>query len=164
MSKQQLILVLTLATLSGSLLAQEQRGRGNPLADLDSDGDGNISFAEFQQGDNPRLDRLDEDGDGLVSLEEFLAASPGRGPRNAERETDEERLQERQARMEQRQIARFEEMDLDGDGLVSKDEAQESAFLRLDRDGNNLLSGDELHPRRSMANRGAGGERGGRSH
>jgi Ca2+-binding EF-hand superfamily protein len=164
MTKQQLILVFTLATLSGSLLAQEQRSRGNPLADLDSDGDGNISFPEFQQGDNPGLDRLDGDGDGLVSLEEFLAASPGRGPRNSERETDEARLQERQARMEQRQIARFEEMDLDGDGLVSKDEAQESTFLRLDRDGNNLLSGDELRPRRGMASRGERGERGGRSH
>jgi Ca2+-binding EF-hand superfamily protein len=159
MTKQQLVLLLALTSLSASLLAQEQRGRGNPFEGLDTDGDGSITFPEFQQSDNSMLERADGDGDGLVSLEEFLAAIPQRGPRNPDREVDEERLQERQAKMEERQIARFEEMDLDGDGLVSKDEAVEAAFMRLDRDGDNVLSADELRPPRAAGNR---GERGGR--
>lgn len=161
MTKQQIILALTLAILGSSALAQEHQGRPGPFANLDSDGDGNISFVEFQQADNPMLARLDNDGDGFLSLDEFLNASPQRGQRNADREPDPQRLEQMQARRQERATGRFREMDLDGDGFVSKAELQESSFVRLDRDNNKLLSADELRPPRQRGP-GHGGPRSGR--
>jgi len=140
------LVTIGLTTISGSAVAQDGDQRRNPLAQLDSDGDGNVSFAEFQQADNRRFGDSDADADGLLSLEEMLAARPGNGPRG--REIDGERLAAMQARIQERVTAEFQEMDADGDGLVSELEMQEFGFLRLDRDNNGLISGDELRPQR----------------
>lgn len=141
-----LLLTLGLAAASSSVIAQDEHQRRNPLAELDSDGDGSISFAEFQEGDNRRFSNADADGNGLLSLEELLAARPDREPRG--QQVDEERLAQRQARIEARISAQFQEMDTDGDGLVSQLEMQERGFLRLDRDNNGLISANEMRPRR----------------
>jgi Ca2+-binding EF-hand superfamily protein len=140
------VFTLGLASISGSALAQDENQRRNPLAEMDTDGDGAVSFAEYQQADSRRFSRADADADGMLSLEELLSARPDGGPRN--RDIDEQRLAAMQARMAERISAQFLEMDSDGDGLVSELEMQEHGFLRLDRDNNGLISGAELRPRR----------------
>lgn len=140
------VVTLGLTAISGSVLAQDDNQRRNPLADLDTDGDGSVSFSEFQAADNRRFSNADQDGDGLISLNELLAARPPAPPRD--REIDKERLDALKSRMEKRITSQFEEMDTDGDGQLSDLEMQEYSFLRLDRDNNGLISGAELRPRR----------------
>lgn len=144
-----MLATLGLTAISGSVLAQGDQADHNPLAQLDSDGDGSVSFAEFQQGDNRRFSHADADGNGLLSLEEMLAARPAEGPRD--REINAQRLERMQARMQARVEKQFLEMDADGDGLVSELEMQEYGFLRLDRDNNGLISAGELRPPRRGA-------------
>ena len=140
------LVTLGLTAISGSTLAQDDNQRRNPLADLDTDGDGNLSFSEFQAADNRRFSTTDQDGDGLLSLEEMLSARPPAPPRD--REISEERLEALKSRMEKRITRQLEEMDTDGDGQVSALEMQEYGFLRLDRDNNGLISAEEQQPRR----------------
>lgn len=174
MGKYQLALALGLAALSSTALAQRDSERENRFEQLDVDGNGNLSFEEFQQGDAGMFGRLDSNGDALLSLEEFTSARPPRGPRpegrNEDREEDREngrnidpeRLEHMRARMEGRATEAFNEMDANGDGLLSLVEFQEATFLRLDRDGNGVLTARELRPPRQRGEHGFGGPRGGR--
>ena len=49
-------------------------GPGGRLAQLDRDGNGAVSLAEYNAGTNARLARLDANRDGKVTREEFRAA------------------------------------------------------------------------------------------
>lgn len=148
MRKSTLCLTLGLACYAGSVLAQDTSQQRGPLADLDSDGDGSISFAEFQALDGRRFTNADSNGDGALSLDEFLAAGPrpaGRlEQRLEEREIDAERIAEIEARMKQRATQDFTEMDSNGDQQISLLEMQEANFLRLDRDNNGVLEDREI--------------------
>ena len=136
---------------------------------LDTSGDSSISFEEFlKNGRNP-VERLDSDADGLVSLEEFLAGKPqGRRPgrkRKGHGQTDRpdptaEQVAKTQAKMQERGMTKFEEMDLDGDGLLSALEISEATFLQIDADGNGVLSVAELKSPRRAGRGECGGRRG----
>ncbi len=147
------------ACFAPSLLAQDEGAKKSPMAELnelDTDGDGNISFAEFQTADGERFDLADADGDGSLSMDEFLASGstrgdrPGRGDRpehgnRPERdEIDADRVAEMQAKMAERMAELFIEIDRNGDELISKIEMQEANFLRLDRNNDGVLAGREL--------------------
>ncbi len=134
----------------GSLTAEEldarrsfnrQRSDGPPramaaqLKDMDTDGDGKVSVAEFNNYDHPHFSSLDSDGDGVVNAEE-LRESAG-------------------ARMNQRLETHFAEMDQNGDGMVTLIEMQTQAFARMDTNGDGMLSPAELGQ-----HRGPGGKRG----
>ena len=165
---KKLTLFTGIGLIGWSSLSSAQPGeRAQELFNsLDTSGDGNISFDEFlKNGRNP-VERLDSDADGLVSLEEFLADKPegrrpgrkGKGGGKSDRpEPTAEQIAEMQAKMQERAMAKFEEMDLDGDGLLSALKISEATFLEMDADGNGLLSAEELKPPR----RGRGGQRGG---
>lgn len=156
------LLMLGLTGLPTATLAQaEDRGR---LAALDFDGDGVVTFPEFQEAAPDMLGRRDIDASGSLSLGEYLTperARRDRGPRSLseeERAQLEARREAQQERREQRRLAataRFEQIDLDGDGALSEAELQESMFLRLDRDGNGVLSAEELERGRGAHRRGA---------
>lgn len=161
------MLGLGLLGLATTAAAAEGREPGARFQALDTDGDGNISYAEFDAAEGGRLARLDSDGNGVLTLDEFLNGRPDRerrGPRAEGREIDEERLAEMRERMLTRATARFHEMDNDGDAMLSQSELAEAAFLRLDRDGNGLLGGRELRPPRAgrPGSPGRGGPRAGR--
>jgi len=145
------MLGLSLLGLAATAAAAEDREPGARLKALDTDGDGSISYLEFEAADGGRLARLDSDGNGVVSLDEFLNGRPDRLPRGtgpAGREIDEERLAHIRERLQERATTRFHEMDSNGDEALSQSEMAEDSFLRLDRDGNGLLSGRELRPPR----------------
>jgi Ca2+-binding EF-hand superfamily protein len=173
MNKLSRVIAMSIFGLSSSAFAAEdESGRNRALTNLDTDGDGSVNFEEFQARGAESLSHLDSDENGVLTLDELLNARPGRGPgnrgdRNAdrpEREPSEEqiaRMEERRAEMTERAAARFQEMDTDGNDIVSLEEFQEANFLALDSDNNGLLSSEELRPKRG-GRRGPGGPRGGR--
>ena len=160
-----LFLAIGLACAAGSLSAQENEAKRGQINDLDTDGDGAISFVEFQAVEGERFAAADSNGDGFLSFEEFTASAP-RPERHPEgREIDAERQAQMQARMQERALEQFADMDANGDDLLSLLEMQEAQFLRLDRDNNGLLEGRELRgpgrgPDGARGPQGPGGPRG----
>tara|TARA_R110002073_G_scaffold153170_2_gene308150 strand:- start:32 stop:559 length:528 start_codon:yes stop_codon:yes gene_type:complete len=171
MNKLSRVIAFSVFGLSGSIFAADDDSRRNGgLTNLDTDGDGAVNFEEFQQRGAQSLSRLDSDENGVLTLDELLNARPDfgrpgdRNPDRPEREPSEEqiaRMEQRKAEMAARATERFQEMDVNGDDIVSLDEYQEANFLALDRDNNGLLSAEELRPRRP-GRRGQGSPRGGR--
>ena len=184
MQKLRLVLALGLLGFGATVYGADDSDRGQSRIDtLDTDGDGVVSFAEFQEGGTELLANLDTDQNGVLTIDEFLNGRSGRGPgfgnrRNrdgddtTEREIDEERQAQRQERMSrmqemmaQRATERFQEMDLDGDEIVTVEEFQEANFIQLDRDNDGVLTARELRPQRGSrnGNRGPGSRRGAQS-
>jgi Ca2+-binding EF-hand superfamily protein len=169
MNKLSRVIAMSLFGLSRSVFAAEdESGPNRALANLDTHGDGSVNFEEFQARGAEGLARLDSDENGVLTLDELLNARPGPGPgnrgRRLEREPSEEqvaRMEERRTAMAEQATARFQEMDTDGNDVVSLGEFQEANFLQLDSDNNGLLSAEELRPQRG-GRRGPGGHRGGR--
>jgi Ca2+-binding EF-hand superfamily protein len=158
---KKLTVLLLLGGLSQAAAAQ---GQQKPLEKMDSDGNGSVSFTEFQQREPELLTRADTDKDGFVSLAEFLSQRPRRGGNgDARPESNDEGSGNREQRREKlvaRMTEQFQEMDLDGDDLLSTIEFHEANFLRLDRDNNGALDAEELRPPRRSGPRGNKGGRG----
>ena len=157
---KKLTALLLLGGLSQAAAAQ---GHKNPIEMMDSDGNGSISFAEFQEKGPNLLSRIDLDDDGLISLDEFLNQRPRRGPNfEGEKNQDEAKAETREQRREMlvaRMTSQFQDMDRDGDDLLSALEINEANFLRMDRDNNVALDADELRPPRGSGPRQKRGDR-----
>lgn len=95
---------------AGSALAQQGQARG---ARGDADGDGRVSRAEFVDGRIAHLTAIDANRDGSISAEERQSAVD--------------------TRRNQRASARFETLDKDGNGSVSRDEFTAAREMRGDR-------------------------------
>lgn len=152
MNKTKLAIGFAILSASANSFAQPNK---SPMAMLDSDGDGNVSFAEFEENDFNPIARIDLDENGVLTLDELLnAGSRQRGRRNSQESdsqpdaANEASREERRAKRTQRITESFQEMDLDGDEVVSVSEFNEANFLRMDKDGNGVLSPDELRPPR----------------
>ncbi|NQV70370.1 MAG: EF-hand domain-containing protein [Pseudohongiella sp.] len=186
MDKLRLIVGLGILGLSASTMAADEKSPGDrAMTELDTDGDGRVTFVEFQAHGSEALAAMDSDGNGVLTIDEFLNGRPGpgfgdrgrrgdRGDRSGDgrpqREPSDEqaaRMQEMQEMMAQRATEQFQEMDTDGDDLVSFDEFQQANFLRMDADNNGVLSAQELRPQRggrpAAGRHGPGGPRGDRT-
>lgn len=93
------------------------------LAEFDTDGDGQLSADEFP-GPAGHFDDLDADGDGFLNQEELLAGRPG-PPVGAGFENDDT---DQDGRVSLEEFSGpgilFERLDLDGDGYITREEAQ----------------------------------------
>ena len=88
----------------GAVAATEQQSGQDRFQQLDSDGDGEITQAEFQAHAEARFAKVDADGDGFVTGEELKAAG-------------EARKAERSAKM-------LERFDTDGNGSLDASELE----------------------------------------
>lgn len=114
----------------------------------DADGDGMVSSEELAASDSTvnagrvQLSDLDRDGDGEISREEFVGAERGYYDEVAPSENITTRdYGERVAEREDRLVP-----DMDGDGIVSEDEAAadwERSFLSSDRNRDDRIADDE---------------------
>ena len=137
------------------LAAEEKRVSRGGVDQLDINGDGVISFVEFQESDRNGLSRLDTDNNGVLTIDEFLNTRPNFRPRSRVRgdqqsgqqndRPDPDELDARRAQMRERMTARaeerFHEMDVNGDEMITLAEFQEANFDAMDRDGDGVLTG-----------------------
>ncbi len=156
----KLMATLVITGLSQAAAAQDHK---NPMELMDTDNNGTISFAEFQENSSDLLTRVDADGDGQLSLDEFLSQRSKRGQRpdgqgRKANDGDESQKPTKEERVE-RMTMQFQEMDLNGDEVISLLEFQEASFLRMDRDNNGALDASELRPPRGARQQGKRGEK-----
>ena len=129
------------------------RGMAPAFADLDADGDGQLSEEEFSSAGAVWLAERDTDGDGLLSQEELTAAMV-------------ERMTEIANRGSARMIERLDEND---DGMIGADEIGQrhdpaELFSRLDDDGDGSISEDEFERMKAKDGRRHRGGKWGRGH
>jgi len=137
---------ISLAEMSQVRKSRPGKDRGNLIERLDDDGDGFLSPAEFSQVKSGWFERADADGDGAISLKEMQSSfkgkmgrrgewgkggGPGRGPgpgmehlKAADANNDG---QITRAEIEAYRGAKFDEIDKDGNGVLS---AEEHAAMR----------------------------------
>lgn len=121
---------------AGAAMAQQAQTRG---ARGDADGDGRISRAEFVDGRIAGLTAIDANRDGSISAEERRSGMD--------------------TRRNQRVSARFETLDTDGNGAVSREEFTAARQMRGDRAEGGARHGMRGH-RGHRGGRGHGGARG----
>lgn len=102
--------VLALLTAGSAMAQQAPRA-----ARADADGDGRVSRAEFVDGRIARLTAIDANRDGSITVEERRSGID--------------------TRRNQRVSARFETLDTDGNGAVSREEFTAAREMRGDRAG-----------------------------
>ena len=155
---------LSTAVLLGyttSAASEDEPSRGQTaLAILDNNGDGVVSFVEFQESKFSSIAAMDTDGNDVLTIDEYLNARPGprvgsqgtrpgaSGQDTDNRESTKEQIARRSKMQARIATQRFQETDQDGDEIVTAAEFQEAKFLEMDQDGNGTLSADELRPPR----------------
>jgi len=100
------LVFLAASCLPPAALAQVQ-ATGDYLARMDSDGDGRVSLAEYQQWMSYAFDGMDRDRDGVLRADEL----PGGKGKPITREAHLAQLAQR-----------FKRQDADGDGFLSANE------------------------------------------
>lgn len=107
------------------------RGGMQMLANLDSDGDGKLTQEEVNKTRGERFAKFDSDADGNLNLQEYQALWLDA--------------------MHSRMVDRFQDLDDDGDAVITDAEFQrpfDNMVSRLDRDDDGEVSGDEMQQRR----------------
>lgn len=144
-SNSKLIAILAMSMLASTAYAAPM---DRIIDKLDTDGDGQISELEFQQGDRSIVTRLDSNNDDVVTLDEIDALIDEQEARMAERlETIRERL-----------TTHFNDADIDADGSVTQEEARAAMFSRIDANEDGYVTADEI--REARPERGRFGRRG----
>ena len=95
------------------------------MSHLDKDESGTISLSEFQMPEvrNAPDMRMDLNGDGTLSRDEVADAI---------------------SQHSEKAFARFDEADLDGNGVVTSDERRQAAFNRIDSDADGQITKSEM--------------------
>ncbi len=109
--------------MTGARVGMTQR-----FLERDADGDGRISREEVPERMRSRFDRMDANGDGFIEEEELQRMGRRMGGRG-------------------NPVEHLRQMDVDGDGRLSRDEVpepMEQRFDRMDANGDGYIDQDEL--------------------
>lgn len=117
-------------------------GPQNMIAQLDADGDGTVTTAEFTAARTAAVEGLDADGDGKLSADELVAKE----------------IKDFEARAKARVAARIAAQDIDGDGMLSAAELATrvvplAMFDRFDANNDGVIASDEMRAMRQMMQR-----------
>ena len=115
--------------------------RGDIFDRMDKDGDGKISQSEAEANAMSRFKDIDANGDDVVNDEDIDARI------DAMKEENPDVPDQRFERQKQVLKAQFKRLDDNGDGKLSADEYKQSAMSRhenLDKDGNGLVTKEEI--------------------
>lgn len=134
--------VVTMAALAlplSALADHEDGGHGKRMSKimshLDKDESGTISLSEFQMPegrDAPDM-RMDLNDDGTISREEVTQAV---------------------SEHSEKALSRFDQADLDGNGVVTSEERRQAAFNRIDSDADGQITKSEMaEARKEMGKR-----------
>jgi len=114
-------LILGSAALAAPAFAKEPEDH---LSRLDKDGDGKVSVSELDARHKEFLGNADADGDGYITAEEMRAMHEKRMAEHKKRrfpDANNDGVVDRRE-FEDAARERFNEMDANGDGLISEDE------------------------------------------
>ena len=126
---------LALILLTGGSMTAFGKPVDRIIDKLDSNDDGMLSAEEFQslQGGG-MMELMDANNDGAVTMVEI----------NQQVADHQGKMAARQAVMKARAQTFFSDADMDGDGSVTREEAQAAAFNRIDKNFNGYLTKGEL--------------------
>ena len=121
----------------------------------DTNGDGKVTLAEFQQSHADQMMKLDANKDGKITDAEFKArpgmmGHDGPPPPKAEGQKGKDRPQHREMMEKkhgERQGMMFDMLDANDDGALAKaelDRMTTKRFKRMDKNSDNVLTGDEF--------------------
>lgn len=118
------------------------------IADYDTNGDGQVTRAEFDAARTARFNATDTNKDGWVSEEEYLAEYSARLEKQlaASSLTDEKKTEERQRQIRQTHV-RFGVLDTNKDRKLEKAEYDASgarAFAEMDDDKDNVVTASDV--------------------
>lgn len=128
------------------------------FAKMDSNSDEKISLEEFKTPREKMFSRMDQNGDKSVTLDEMKTA------RNKMREKRQENMEKRREQGDKMMKNRFKEMDSDGNGSLTAEEARKGMFSRLDGNKDGFLTKEELKPPRHRPGSRSGGMDGEHEH
>jgi len=138
---------VAVAFLPATASAGKQGGRhGQFFQKMDQNQDGAISQDEFTAAHDQFFSHRDADSDGVITRGEFMR---GRGPTHQARNGSEDDA--RRARRQQHRETRFNALDTDGSGSISREEfaaGHSATFARKDADGDGRLTRDEMRRRK----------------
>lgn len=146
------IAVLVAATSLTTATASFAQGRGGErFAQIDTNGDGFVTEAEFTAARDTRFAKNDANGDGVIDQDEMFMVAKERAPSAA----PEDRIRSRVSKM-------FEKADANGDGVLQQAELGGPSFSEMlseaDADGDGQLTQEEMSTLKSK--RGGIGNRG----
>ena len=141
MEKNTVKILLATALIAVGASAVSAQGRGGPqmsFEELDVDGSGEITLEDLTALRDNRFADLDSNGDGSITLDEFTASH--------------------MARAAERATAMFEQLDVDGDGVLSRDVVDRERrgdrvgrmIERFDADNSGGVSAEEYEEARAM--------------
>jgi len=133
----KIILPLFIITFASQSWASEGKHKRNMMKALDADGDGAVSFQEFQNSPDKRFQRTDINNDGFITLNEM---EQHHAEREAKRETER---QSRRHKRAEKLGERFTMLDVNGDGTITLEEAQRGIFDRLDSNSDGVITRKE---------------------
>ena len=132
-------IAVSISFLNSVYAAPQNKNTRLNLNDLDINADGVISFLEFQESDKNGLSGLDIDEDGFLTLEEVLKSKPG--ARRSGKSLDQE---------DTMIFKLFKKIDTDFDSFVTLAEFQDAKFDKMDSDNDGVLSKEELRPKHKI--------------
>ncbi len=134
---------LSFAILSPIAFAQGMSGGQGGGMRADTDGDGKISFAEYEASKLKQFQQIDVNGDSVVTADELVAWSNARVADMTARMGDADRA----TQMMQHRVDDLKKADTDADGKITLVEFKSSytaAFKALDSNSDGFLTADEL--------------------
>ena len=144
MKLRYILLSAPLVAMSLPALAQDMT--------IDTDGDENYSYTELLavMPDMPTdaFSVMDENDDGLITLDE-MQSSMNKHYEERQAKADAEHAQRLESLSD-----RFANMDSDGNGAVTQQEARMAAFNRMDENKDGVISKDEIKPPKGRGHRG----------